>query len=169
MECHPLVGHAAWVDVEHVAWILYSRLRLLVAYLCWAHLWLRWEEAARRQVRYPRSRQLVWNRLRDIPTYTYGSVGTTASAPSATPATTTGATLLSISATAFSCIGFFNRCLRLASKLYWHLAFENILAREVCDGPFCFLSRFQIDKGIANRSVCAWIDRDGRWFTAPRS
>jgi hypothetical protein len=54
---------------------------------------------------------------------------------------------------------------RFASKLNGDLAFQYFFARQLIDSFLCLFSSLKVDESITDRSVCAWVDRDGGSFT----
>ena len=114
---------------------------------------------------------MIWERTLET-TYTTSSTSS-ATAPSTTTATTTArasAAFTTLTTTCAFTSAYRGFCLfacrfRFASKLNGDLAFQYFFARQLTDSFLCLFSSLKVDESITDRSVCAWVDRDGGSFT----
>lgn len=96
-------------------------------------------------------------------TYTTGSAGASSVATTApASASSRGATASALTTRTFTvgCLSLLASWLGLASKLNGNLAFKDLLAREGLDSTLGLSRGREVDKGIANRTVGAWVLRD---------
>jgi hypothetical protein len=105
-----------------------------------------------------------------VETYTTCATSEAATTSTAPTTATSRASLTALATTstfaaAYSSFGLLTCRFRLASELNRDLAFEYFFARQLRDSLLCLLSSLEVDESIADRTVCARIDRDRGCFT----
>jgi hypothetical protein len=103
-------------------------------------------------------------------TYSTCSASEATTTSTAASTATTRATLTTLATTctfaaAYSSFGLFTCWFRLASELDRDLALQYFFPRQFSNGLLGLFSSLEVDKSIADWSVCARVDRDGGSFT----
>src|SRR5271155_2763608 len=172
MGCHLQEDHVALAGEELAAYVFVLRRSLLIgvvgdicqgSWLCHSFTSL--------------SRSLVGSLAR-FGKRTLDTTYTTSSTSSATASSATAATATARARAAFTTLtttctftaAYRSFCLfacrfRFASKLNGDFAFQYFFARQLIDRFLCLFSSLKVDESITDRSVCAWVDRDGSSFT----
>lgn len=94
------------------------------------------------------------------PTYVL-STASTAATGAGTTATATGGLAATVAVSLSVGIDLLDVGLGLAGKLDRNLALEDLLARELGDGALCLGGGGEIDEGIADGALGAWVLGNG--------